>query len=78
MGHNELVWIHGERIGGSMRINERKLISWRSGEASKASYETIDKPELGRRPAHASAVRRTAAAIGVDLQGLMTERTSGK
>ena len=41
------------------------------GERSGISYDTINKLELGRRPAHASTIRKLADALGVEPKELM-------
>jgi transcriptional regulator with XRE-family HTH domain len=40
-------------------------------EVSDVSYDTINKLELGRRPAHASTIRKLADALGVEPRELM-------
>jgi transcriptional regulator with XRE-family HTH domain len=40
-------------------------------EASDVSYDTINKLELGRRPAHASTIRKLADALSVEPRELM-------
>ena len=40
-------------------------------EISGVSYDTINKLELGRRPAHASTIRKLANALGVEPRQLM-------
>ena len=41
------------------------------GELSGVAYDTINKLELGRRPAHASTIRKLADALGVEPRELM-------
>jgi transcriptional regulator with XRE-family HTH domain len=41
------------------------------GERSGVTYDTINKLELGRRPAHASTIRKLADALGVEPKELM-------
>ena len=41
------------------------------GEVSGVSYDTINKLELGRRPAHASTIRKLAEALNVEPRELM-------
>jgi transcriptional regulator with XRE-family HTH domain len=41
------------------------------GERSGVAYDTISKLELGRRPAHASTVRKLADALSVEPKELM-------
>jgi transcriptional regulator with XRE-family HTH domain len=38
---------------------------------SSVAYDTINKLELGRRPAHASTIRRLANALNVEPRELM-------
>jgi transcriptional regulator with XRE-family HTH domain len=40
-------------------------------EISGVSYDTINKLELGRRPAHASTIRKLAHALDVEPRELM-------
>lgn len=61
--------IDGERLR-SLRI-ERALTLRDLGAASGVSHNTINKLELGRRPAHASTVRRLAEALSVEPWELM-------
>lgn len=61
--------IDGERLR-SLRI-ERALTLRDLGEVSSVSYNTINKLELGQRPAHASTVRKLAEALGVEPRELM-------
>ena len=41
------------------------------GVMSGVAYDTINKLELGRRPAHASTIRRLAEALNVEPRELM-------
>ena len=41
------------------------------GVMSGVAYDTINKLELGRRPAHASTIRRLADALNVEPRELM-------
>jgi transcriptional regulator with XRE-family HTH domain len=41
------------------------------GERSGVAYDTINKLEFGRRPAHASTIRKLADALGVEPRELM-------
>ena len=43
------------------------------GERSGVAYDTINKLELGRRPAHASTIRKLSDALGVEPKELMKE-----
>jgi transcriptional regulator with XRE-family HTH domain len=50
---------------------ERALTLRALGEISGVAYDTINKLELARRPAHASTVRKLADALGVEPKELM-------
>ncbi len=50
---------------------ERALSLRALGERSGVSFDTINKLELGRRPAHASTIRKLADALGVEPKELM-------
>ena len=50
---------------------ERALTLRALGELSGVAYDTINKLELDRRPAHASSIRRLADALNVGPQELM-------
>ena len=67
-------------IGKSIGINGQRLrelrveqaLSLRAlGERSGVAYDTINKLELGQRPAHASTIRRLADALGVEPKELI-------
>ena len=67
-------------MGKSIRINGQRLkelrveqaLSLRAlGERSGVGYDSINKLELGRRPAHASTIRKLADALGVEPRDLM-------
>jgi len=67
-------------MGKSLRINGDQLRRLRAqraltlrdlAEISGVSYDTINKLELGRRPAHASTIRKLANALGVEPRELM-------
>jgi transcriptional regulator with XRE-family HTH domain len=67
-------------MGKSISINGQKLRELRVeqaltlralGERSGVAFDTINKLELGRRPAHASTVRKLADALGVEPRELM-------
>jgi DNA-binding Xre family transcriptional regulator len=71
-------YYHG--MGKSIGVNGRKLqklrveqaLSLRAlAERSGVTYDTINKLELGRRPAHASTIRKLADALGVEPKELM-------
>jgi transcriptional regulator with XRE-family HTH domain len=50
---------------------ERALTLRALAEISGVSYDTINKLELGRRPAHASTIRKLADALSVEPKELM-------
>jgi transcriptional regulator with XRE-family HTH domain len=50
---------------------ERALTLRALAEISGVSYDTINKLELGRRPAHASTIRKLADALSVESKELM-------
>jgi lambda repressor-like predicted transcriptional regulator len=55
---------------------QSKALSLRAlGERSGVAYDTINKLELGRRPAHASTIRKLAEALGVEPKELMKGET---
>jgi transcriptional regulator with XRE-family HTH domain len=67
-------------MGKSIRIDGQRLRELRVeqaltlralGERSGIGYDTINKLELGRRPAHASTIRKLAEALGVEPRELM-------
>jgi transcriptional regulator with XRE-family HTH domain len=67
-------------MGKSLKVNGRRLRQLRVeqaltlrdlGEMSSVAYDTINKLELGRRPAHASTIRRLANALNVEPRELM-------
>jgi transcriptional regulator with XRE-family HTH domain len=67
-------------MGKSIRMNGQRLKELRVeqaltlralGERSSIGYDTINKLELGRRPAHASTIRKLADALGVEPKELM-------
>ena len=69
-------------MGKSISINGKRLqelrveqaLSLRTlAERSGVTYDTINKLELGRRPAHASTIRKLADALGVEPRELMKE-----
>jgi predicted transcriptional regulator len=72
--------VYYQRMGKSISINGKRLqelrveraLSLRAlGERSGVAYDTINKLELGRRPAHASTIRKLAYALGVEPRELM-------
>ena len=69
MGKN--IQIDGQRLR-ELRV-EQALTLRALGERSGVAYDTINKLELGRRPAHASTIRKLAGALGVEPRELMKE-----
>jgi predicted transcriptional regulator len=72
--------VYDLRMGKSLKVNGKKLRQLRVeqaltlralGEMSSVAYDTINKLELGRRPAHASTIRRLADALNVEPRELM-------
>jgi DNA-binding Xre family transcriptional regulator len=72
--------VYDLRIGKSLEVNGGRLKRLRVkqaltlrdlGEMSGVAYDTINKLELGRRPAHASTIRRLADALDVEPRELM-------
>ena len=70
-------------MGKSISINGKRLqelrveqaLSLRAlAERSGVTYDTINKLELGRRPAHASTIRKLADALCVEPRELMKEK----
>ena len=61
--------VNGRRLQ-QLRV-EQALTLRELGERSGISYDTINKLELGRRPAHASTIRKLAEALGVEPRELM-------
>ena len=59
--------------GGRLRrLRVKQALTLRDlGEMSGVAYDTINKLELGRRPAHASTIRRLADALNVGPRELM-------
>jgi transcriptional regulator with XRE-family HTH domain len=66
--------INGRRLR-ELRI-ERALSLRALGERSGVAYDTINKLELGRRPAHASTIRKLAEALGVEPKELMKKTSA--
>ncbi len=67
-------------MGKSIKISGKRLQELRVEQAlslralagrSGVTYDTINKLELGRRPAHASTIRKLADALGVEPRELM-------
>jgi transcriptional regulator with XRE-family HTH domain len=73
-------------MGKGISVNGRRLqqlrveqaLSLRAlAERSGVTYDTINKLELGRRPAHASTIRKLAEALGVEPRELMKGENYG-
>jgi transcriptional regulator with XRE-family HTH domain len=61
--------VNGDRL---RRLRAQNALTLRAlAEISGVSYDTINKLELGRRPAHASTIRKLAHALGVEPSELM-------
>jgi transcriptional regulator with XRE-family HTH domain len=67
-------------MGKSLQVDGKRLRQLRVeqaltlralGELSGVAYDTINKLELGRRPAHASTIRRLADALNVEPRELI-------
>ena len=67
-------------MGKSLQVDGKRLRQLRVEQAltlralgvmSSVAYDTINKLELGRRPAHASTIRRLADALNVEPRELM-------
>jgi predicted transcriptional regulator len=76
----KILSVYYQYMGKSIRINGQRLrelrveqaLSLRAlGERSGVAYDTINKLELGPRPAHASTIRKLADALGVEPRELM-------
>jgi transcriptional regulator with XRE-family HTH domain len=61
--------INGQRLR-ELRV-EQALTLRALGERSGVAFDTINKLELGRRPAHASTIRKLADALCVEPRELM-------
>ncbi len=73
-------------MGKSLRVNGQRLRQLRVEQAltlkaleeiSGVSFDTINKLELGRRPAHASTIRKLADALNVEPRELMKGEDNG-
>jgi predicted transcriptional regulator len=63
------IGISGQRL---RELRVEQALSLRAlGERSGVAYDTINKLELGQRPAHASTIRKLADALGVEPRELM-------
>ena len=76
----ELLSVYYRCMGKNIQIDGQKLRELRVeqaltlralGERSGVAYDTINKLELGRRPAHASTIRKLAETLGVQPKDLM-------
>jgi transcriptional regulator with XRE-family HTH domain len=68
---NKSLKIDGDRL---RRLRADNALTLRAlARISGVSYDTINKLELGRRPAHASTIRKLANALGVEPRELMKE-----
>lgn len=61
--------VDGQRL---RELRVEKALSLRAlGERTGVAYDTINKLELGRRPARLSTIRKLAGALGVMPRELM-------
>jgi transcriptional regulator with XRE-family HTH domain len=66
---NKSLKVDGDRL---RRLRAENALTLRVlAQISGVSYDTINKLELGRRPAHASTIRKLANALGVEPRELM-------
>jgi transcriptional regulator with XRE-family HTH domain len=66
---NKSLKVDGDRL---RRLRAENALTLRAlAEISGVSYDTINKLELGRRPAHASTIRKLANALGAKPRELM-------
>ena len=72
--------VYDLRLSKSLEVDGKRLRQLRVEQAltlralgvmSGVAYDTINKLELGRRPAHASTIRRLADALNVEPRELM-------
>jgi len=63
--------VDGQRLR-ELRV-ERALTLRALGERSGVAYDTINKLELGQRPARLSTIRKLAEALRVEPKELMKE-----
>jgi DNA-binding XRE family transcriptional regulator len=82
----KILSVYNQHMGKRISVNGRRLQQLRVeqaltlrtlGERSGISYDTINKLELGRRPAHASTIRKLAEALGVEPRELMKGENDG-
>ncbi len=67
--------VDGRRLR-ELRV-ERALSLRALGERSGVAYDTINKLELGQRPARLSTIRKLADALGVEPRELMKGEHDG-
>jgi transcriptional regulator with XRE-family HTH domain len=67
--------VNGQRLR-ELRV-ERALSLRALGERSGVAYDTINKLELGQRPARLSTIRKLADALGVEPRELMKGENNG-
>ncbi len=61
--------VNGRRL---RQLRVEKALSLRAlGERSSVAFDTINKLELGQRPARLSTIRKLAEALGVEPRELM-------
>ena len=81
-----MLLVYNQYMGKSIGIDGQRLkelrvqqaLSLRAlGERSRVAFDTINKLELGRRPAHASTIRKLADALGVEPKELMEGGVDG-
>src|SRR3954451_18587551 len=82
----KILLVYHQCMGKRIEVNGRRLRELRVeqaltlralGERSGVAYDTINKVELGRRPAHASTIRKLAEALGVEPKELMKGENDG-
>jgi XRE family transcriptional regulator, regulator of sulfur utilization len=67
--------VNGQRLR-QLRV-ERALTLRALAERSDVSYDTINKLELGQRPARLSTIRKLADTLGVEPRELMKGKEDG-
>jgi len=67
--------VNGRRLR-ELRV-ERALSLRALGERSGVAFDTINKLELGQRPARLSTIRKLANALGVEPRELMKGENDG-
>ncbi len=67
--------VNGRRL---RQLRVEKALSLRVlGQRSDVAYDTINKLELGQRPARLSTIRKLADALGVEPRELMKGENDG-